>query len=254
MIHQVKKLVLEAGKMLLQDRPLEVFEKEGHGNFVTQMDKDVQAFLISNLQKNYPQVRFFAEEKENEPMDEGSYFVIDPIDGTMNFMRDRRASAISIGFIENRQPLWGIVYDPFQNRFFHAIKGEGAYENGKAITVATTPFKNALTLFGTTPYDGALAQKTMTIACQFLLQTADIRRNGAASLDLCDVASGRGDVFFELSLSPWDFAAGALIIKEAGGIITQVDGSPITFDQSCSAVAGSPLCYSRALEIIQSHL
>lgn len=245
-MNQAIEIIREAGKMMLGSGQVPVYEKQGHANFVTQMDRDVQVFLIENLQRSYPQARFFAEEKENELMDDGAYFVIDPIDGTLNFIHKRSASAISVAWVENHKPLWGIIFDPYQNKLYTARKGEGAFENGKKMQVAATPFEKALTGFGTSPYRADLAKASMEYAYQFLRETADLRRGGSAAIDLCDVAAGRSDIFFELVLSPWDFAAGALIVEEAGGKIAQTDGSPLTFDKNCSVLAASDTCYEPA--------
>lgn len=248
---QAVKIIKEAGKMMLTDEGVPVFEKQGHANFVTQMDKDVQDFLIANLQKAYPKAKFFAEEKENQRMDEGAYFVIDPIDGTLNYIYKRSASAISVAFVQNRKPLWGIVYDPYQNKLYTAKKGEGAFENGKRMKVGQNPYEKALTAFGTSPYNANLAKESMLCAYRFLRETADLRRSGSAAIDLCDIAGGRSDIFFELTLSPWDFAAGALIVEEAGGIITQTSGSPLVYDQNCSLLAASAVCYHQAKAVFR---
>ncbi len=249
MISQVKQLMIKAGEMMVSSPQAKVFEKEGHGNFVTQMDKDVQSFLMEGLGKLYPDVAFFAEEKENDPMGEGKYFVIDPIDGTMNYMLKRQASAVSVALVEKREPVWGLVYDPYKKVMYQGIKGEGAYANGEKIKVGNRAFEKALTAFGTAPYESDLAEKTMAIALGFLRETADLRRVGAATLDFCDLATGKSDVFFELVLSPWDFAAGALIAAEAGAIVSQTNGEPLLYDRPTSLLAASPTCYQGALAI-----
>ncbi|NLB91508.1 MAG: inositol monophosphatase, partial [Clostridiales bacterium] len=252
--NRVIELVKKAGEMLIEPKEYKIYQKEGHGNFVTQMDEKMQAHLVSELQKQYPQVGIIAEEKENQKMTQGAYFVIDPIDGTMNFMRQRRDSAISIAYIEEKQPVWGVIYNPFQKLLWEAEKGKGAFENGEPIHVADTPFSAAVTVFGTAVYYEELLAKSMYLAYRFIQETADLRRKGAASLDFCDIARGSGDIFFELSLAPWDFAAGAIILQEAGGIATQVDGSPLRFDQTCSLLAATPACYPRALEIAKEKM
>lgn len=237
--------------MLSFDR-FEVYQKEGHANFVTQADMEVQAFLLDKLHKAVPEAAFFAEEKENEALTDGLTFVIDPIDGTTNFMRRRRCSCISVALLKNKQPILGVIFNPYANELFDAEKGKGAFLNGKPIHVSSQGFENALVSIGTSPYDAELAKKTMRTAERFLLLAADLRRTGSAAIDLCDVACGRSDVFWEWKLSPWDFAAGALLVMEAGGMIGSPGKGTLSFGQRTPVLAANPLCYEKAEELLMA--
>jgi myo-inositol-1(or 4)-monophosphatase len=250
MLKNMLHIILEAGdKMLGFDRP-EVYQKEGHANFVTQADIEVQAFLMEKLAKAVPEAVFFAEEKENEALTDALTFVIDPIDGTTNFMRGRKCSSISVALLKNREPVLAAILNPYAKELFHAEKGKGAFLNGQPIHVSGQEFQKALVSMGTSPYDSVLAAKTMKAAEKFLLAAGDLRRTGSADIDLCDVACGRSDIYWELILSPWDFAAGALIVTEAGGMICSPGSGALRFDQKTPVLAANPICFEQAEKML----
>ena len=254
MLKELHHIILEAGdKMLGFDRP-EVYQKEGHANFVTQADIEVQAFLMEKLAKAAPEAVFLAEEKENEALTDKLTFVIDPIDGTTNFMRGRKCSSISVALLENQKPVLGAILNPYTKELFHAEKGKGAFLNGQPIHVSDQEFSKALVSIGTSPYDSVLAGKTMKAAEKFLLAAGDLRRTGSAAIDLCDVACGRSDIYWELILSPWDFAAGALIVTEAGGLILSPGRGELRFDRRAPVLAANPLCIEQAKEMLLSEI
>ena len=130
---------------------------------------------------------------------------------------------------------WGD--NPYLDEAFSAIKGEGAFCNGKRISVSSQPIGKALVLFGSSPYDKGLFPKTIEVLSEYFYQALDIRRSGSAALDLCSVACGRADVYFELQVSPWDFAAGKLLVEEAGGVVTSLDGESLSFEGKTSILA-----------------
>ena len=147
----------------------------------------------------------------------------------------------------------GAVYQPYTDELFFAIKGMGATLNGEKIAVSQHPFDHALVCFGTSPYHPQLAERSMKLALGFLLGTADIRRSGSAALDLAYVASGRQDVYFEITLKPWDFAAGALLVTEAGGkLLMPFEDGEIRFDCSRGILAANARCIDEALKLIQN--
>lgn len=251
LLDQIASAAREAGRVILSARGSAAHQKEGHFNFVTDADVKVQALLKDALTQILPEAKFFSEEQENEPLTFAPTFVVDPIDGTLNFMRGRNASAVSIGLLENKRPRCAVVYNPYADEMFTAEAGRGAHVNGRAIHVSDTPFDRALVSLGTSPYDADLARKTMRCATAFLLRAGDIRRGGSAALDLCDVACGRADVFFELRLRPWDVAAGALLVTEAGGRFISLGRDEPYFDGPCGILAANPLCAGAALNILE---
>lgn len=241
----------EAGAMMRRSHDAAIHEKEGHYNFVTDADVAVQAYLKSALLTLCPGARFYAEEQENEPLTDAPTFVVDPIDGTINYMRLRHMSAVSIGYLEGRQPVMAVVYNPYANELFYARKGRGAFLNGQPIRVSDLPYDMALVELGTSPYDAELANQTMAAAGRFLSECGDLRRSGSAAIDLCGVACGRADIFFELRLRPWDVAAGALIVEEAGGRFISLGHDAPFFEAACGMLACNAACAADALRVLQ---
>ena len=161
MLNQTIQAVRDAGKVMLSFAHPDVYTKEGHANFVTQGDLAVQKFLLPRLQEICPESVFFAEEKENDPLTDRPTWVVDPIDGTFNYMRGRGCSSISAALLVGQEPVLGVVLNPYRDELFSAEKGKGAFLNGTAVHVADTPFERAMVGFGTSPYKPALAGRSM---------------------------------------------------------------------------------------------
>lgn len=244
----LETIVRKAGDIILQREDFRVEQKEGHANFVTSVDEAVQHFLVEELQSLLPGSVIIGEEQENEPLSDALTWVIDPLDGTTNFIHNVRFSAISVALLKHREPVLGMVYQPYTQELFHAEKGKGAFLNDQPIHVAHTPIHQALIGFGTSPYNAELAEKSMTAALYFLQHAADVRRGGSAALDLAYVAAGRQDVYFELVLRPWDYAAGALLVEEAGGCFVMPALEKPDFGQTAGVLAASPECMKTAEE------
>ncbi len=242
--------VREAGKIMSEAyggglRSGEISDKEGTANFVTVYDVRVQNMLTQALSEILPKAKFLAEEKENDlrALQKGYVFVIDPIDGTTNFIHDLRASCISVALYYDGEAEFGTVYDPYHDELFHAVRGGGAFCNGTPIRVSNRAPETAVWAVGTSPYLKAHHTKQTFASLEYLfLHGADLRRIGAAALDLAWVAAGRMDGFFEWFLSPWDYGAGSLLIREAGGVIETIGEADITprFDRGSGIIAGSP--------------
>lgn len=240
LINEIGLLVKECGKVILNaDREKMAIDiKSGVADLVTEYDKNIQKQLEIGLKKILPEAKFIGEEGSNDELtDDGFAFIVDPIDGTTNFVKDFHISAISVALLKGKEVVAGIVYNPYLDEMFYAIKSQGAFCNGKKISVSSQPLSNALVLFGSSPYDKNLFPKTIEILSEYFYKVLDIRRSGSAALDLCSVACGRAELYFELQTSPWDFAAGKLIVEEAGGVVTTLDGSPISFEGKSSILA-----------------
>ena len=228
-------------------------------NFVTVYDKKVQALLIEKLHMALPEAKFMAEEDGADQTDptEGLCFIIDPIDGTANFIRDLACSAVSVALLSDGQPIFGAVYQPYADELFLAVRGQGTvcYRKGNIpvpVSVSTRPLKEAVAVLGTSPYYKAeLGETTVSLFEKCLYHAADVRRSGSAAYDFCNIAMGRTDLFCEARLSPWDYAAGCLIVTEAGGQATCLDGTPLRFDQPCSVLAAGRGCYNEAGKLFQ---
>ena len=218
--------------------------KPGDANFVTYYDITVQEFLKRELLTLFPTARFIGEESGEDAFEGGELIiVVDPIDGTTNFIRGTNHSCVSIGILKNKEPYIAVVYDPFKDELFTAKKGYGAYLNGKQIHVSQNGLKNSLVGFGTCPYYTDLRKKTLDLVKALLDDCGDVRRQGSAALDLCYVASGRFDIFFEYKLSLWDFCAGGLIVTEAGGIIRGENQKELSYNGSSAIFASNPKIY-----------
>lgn len=249
-------IILEAGKIMLSahaDEASDVSEKGSAANFVTVYDVKIQEFLISEIKKEIPSAYFVAEEKENDEgaLDHEYCFIIDPIDGTANFVHELHMSSISVGVYSYRKPLFGAVYNPYLDELFTAESGKGAYLNGQQIKVSDRKFDHAIVHFGTSPYyKDTLADLSFDVAKRFFMSCSDIRRCGSAAIALANIASGRSDIFFECILSPWDIAAGAILVEEAGGVITDMKGNPIDFSRPSPVLAANRELLKAALELI----
>lgn len=245
MLEEILSIARQAGNILtgaenIQDK---VAVKEGYANFVTEYDRKVQEFLFTKLHGLLPEANFLAEEQDaSEYRDEyrhGYTFVVDPIDGTSNFIMGYRISVVSIGLLKDGEPYIGVIYNPYTDELFSAEKGKGAFRNGKLIRSSDRSLKDSLVIMGTSPYYPELRQRMFKTAAWYLERCVDIRRSGSAAWDLCCVASGRAALFFELRLSVWDFAAGAAILQEAGGCITDETGKKLTFDRKTAVFAAA---------------
>ncbi|MGI5893070.1 MAG: inositol monophosphatase family protein [Candidatus Merdivicinus sp.] len=246
---QVEAIAKEAGKRILAMKKPKVFTKEGHANFVTAADIASQEYIVEHLKPLIPEAGFLAEEGIQKDLPEGFCWIIDPIDGTTNFMRGCRHSAISIGLTKDGEGILGVVYDPDLDEIFHAVQGKGAFCGESRIQVADTPAEQSIIAVGSSPYYRELAAETFGVMQEIFLRCGDIRRSGSAALDLCYVAAGRYDGFYEARLSPWDFAAASVIIQEAGGVIT-AGSLPIVYANSSAICAGSASIHAILQEVV----
>ena len=237
---EVLALVSSTKNLILSEQEKAEVTVKGAADYVTNVDVAVQEFLKRELAERFPDVRMLAEEQVNTGfVKEGKYWILDPIDGTTNFIKDYHVSAISVGLINDGKSYIGVVYNPYLDEMFTAERGKGAFLNGKPIHVSRNPLSEGIVLFGTAPYYEELSRKSFDLAYEYFRQALDIRRSGSAAIDLCSIAAGRAEVYFELRLSPWDYAAGSLIVEEAGGVVTTVDGGEITFERPCSVLAAN---------------
>lgn len=161
MRRKLEALIIKAGKILLEKQASQVITKEGHANYVTDIDLFLQEYLIGELMALCPGAKVIGEEKENEALTDEPTWVIDPLDGTTNFIHDFRVSAISIGLLKNKKPVLGCVYHPYLDELYSAEAGCGAWLNGRRIHVSDTAFDRALIGFGTAPYNPELSRASM---------------------------------------------------------------------------------------------
>jgi len=221
------RIVLKAGKYLKQNsKKIRSIAFKGSINLVTNVDHEVESILIRSLRKEFPQIGFLSEEIGEIKTASDLRWIIDPIDGTTNFAHGFPFYAISVALEKDKKPVLGIVYDPEHKELFYAEKGRGASLNGNTIKVsAQKDLKKSLLMTGFSYKLGKSMEENLIHFRHFLTASQAVRRAGSASLDLCYVACGRLDGFWELDLNPWDTAAAWLIVKEAGGEVTDFYGN-----------------------------
>ena len=253
MREELMRIAEKAGDLFSSETLSRIDQKEGHANFVTNIDREVEEYLQQALLTLVPGSQMIGEEKENSALTDAPTWIVDPVDGTTNLIHDYRCSAVSIALCENRKPVTGLIWQPYMKEMFYAEAGKGATLNGKPIHVSEHPFDRALVAFGTSPYHAELAEKTMRLALAFLHSCADIRRSGSAALDLAYLACGRHDAYFELTLKPWDYAAGSLIVQEAGGIFCQPASGDLQYDRSAAILAASAAVADEAVSLFKKY-
>jgi myo-inositol-1(or 4)-monophosphatase len=253
---KVEEFVREAGKLLVNAVITEErIERKGHANFVTEIDYKVQEVLIDNLEKLIPGSNIITEESKNNEFNLSKpTWVLDPVDGTTNLMYDYHHSAISLALFIEGKPVLGIIYNPTGEELFSAEAEKGAFLNGRRIKVTSNKMlEDCLISFGTTPYERDKADRTFDLVKKAYLSSRDIRRSGSAALDMAYVACGRLDAFFEMRLQPWDFAAGMIILKEAGGIATTWEGGELNILEPSSVLAANGFVCEPMLDLMKSY-
>lgn len=200
---------------------------KGEIDLVTKFDRDAQKKIVSALSREFPDHGILSEEDINRNPASSARWIIDPLDGTTNFAHGLPIWGISIGLELNDKVVLGIVYDPNRGETFSALRNAGAYLNGKKIEVSNTRKLDRSLLVTGFPYDIRRSERNnLRQFGEFAVRARAVRRLGSAALDLCYTACGRFDGYWEMKLSPWDQAAGSLILKEAGGKITDFRGRP----------------------------
>lgn len=250
-IAKINEIIISAGNHMTGSTIPEV-HKKGHADYVTDMDLFIQNELVNHLEGLFPDTSFILEEQDIQPSPASYTWIIDPIDGTQNYINGCRCSAVCAALLERNEPVYGVVYNPYTQELFSARKGSGACLNGRPISVSTKELKDAVICMGTSPYRTELHDRTLHTFGQLYAACADIRRSGSAALDLCAVACGRADGFFEYSLCPWDYAAAAIIISEAGGQISLIGDPAWDFTKKGGIVAGNPRTFTPLKEITEA--
>lgn len=252
---QMSETAKKAGQFFAAPHHITVTAKEGHANFVTSMDTATQALVIDELSRIIDGANFVGEEGDSAHLLQPGYnWIIDPIDGTANFINNVRHSSVSIALVKDHTPIAGVVYNPYLDELFSACRGGGAFLNGEPISPSNAEWKNALIGFGTAPYNTALCSACYSILADVGKNAGDVRRFASAALDLCYVASGRLDGFYELQLQVWDYAAGYLILKEAGGMIESLDGENFDYAHSSGFVCGNSSVFPFLKETVERHI
>lgn len=252
---KVCALVVETGKFVAESRihlfdNQEAIEVKGHSNFVTTVDKASERRLVEGLSVLLPEAGFVAEEGTSDKRGEEYNWIIDPIDGTTNFIHGLSPYSISVGLSRHQKPVLGVVYEISHGELFYAWEGSPAFLNGTPISVSQSArHEDSLIVTGFPYYDFGLLDNYLDCLRYFMLNTRGVRRLGSAAIDLCYVACGRFDAFWEYGLHPWDVAAGAFIIRQAGGEVTDFEGKD-DFMESGKIVATNANYFQAFHEIV----
>lgn len=230
-------------------------ENKKHNDFVSDVDRAAEEAIIDVILEAYPKHAILAEESGAKGIGNSEYeWIIDPLDGTTNFLHGHPQYAISIAMAHRGQIQQAVVFDPNRNDLFTASRGVGSFMNDRRIRVSKRINMNeCLIATGFPVVDQSMLDTHLAILKDVLGKTAGARREGSAALDLCNVACGRVDGFFEFNLKPWDIAAGSLIVQEAGGIVTDMHGEQ-TWLESGDIVAANPKVLGQLMPIISKHV
>lgn len=220
--HEVGEFIRVEGLSFDKSR---ILQKEGFNNLVSYVDKESEKKLVSTLSRLIPGSGILGEEGASVESSNGYLWIIDPLDGTTNFTHGLPPFAISIGLTLNDKPVLGVVYEVTKKEMFHAVEGHPAYCNDQLIRASSVNSLNeSLFATGFPYYDFPKMEAYLNIIRKFLKQSHGVRRLGSAATDLAYVAAGRFEGFFEYNLNPWDVAAGAFIVQQAGGTVTDFSG------------------------------
>jgi myo-inositol-1(or 4)-monophosphatase len=247
-------IVLQAGRLLL-DRfhtDLEISHK-GTIDLVTEADLAAESLIVGRIQKAFPEHSILAEERHTHTRDEAVKWVIDPLDGTTNYAHGYPVFSVSIGLEIEGNIEWGAVLDPVRNELYTARRGKGATCNRVSLRVSKVESLDSSLLATGFPYDIRTSElNNLDNFRAFALHSHGIRRSGSAALDLCHVAAGRLDGFWELKLNPWDCAAGYLMVREAGGRVTNFRGRPGSIYER-EVIASNGLIHDQMINIITNY-
>lgn len=235
----------------LSSKKIKSFKSKGEiSNLVTQADIEADKLISSKIKETFPEHNIISEELGSNNLHSDYTWYIDPIDGTNNFVHNYPSFAVSIGIFYKDNPFAGVVYDVPNNEKYYALKNHGSYCNDSQISVSKTKqFKEGLFVTGFIPYDEKYIDKNLQIIKNINLNSHGVRRLGAASLDMCHVAKGVLEGFWEYNLQPWDTAAGNIIVTEAGGTVSDDKNKNFNFDKCI--VASNGKVHDEFVDIIQ---
>jgi myo-inositol-1(or 4)-monophosphatase len=258
LLEKVKKIVCQTGDYINDEKKNfstdNDIERKGHSNFVTYVDKAAEKMLVSALGELLPGSGFIAEEGTSSVKGEVYNWVIDPLDGTTNFIHGLAPHSISVALMENEVIVLGVVLEINSGELFSATKGGGAFLNATPIKVTTiSTHEQALIATGFPYCEFSRLDCYMLALREIMSKTGGVRRLGSAAVDLCYLACGRFDAFWEVGLNPWDVAAGVLIIDEAGGKVSDFSGGN-NFLFGKEIIAANALYYNNFYEIVNKHL
>lgn len=253
-IESIIDIVKRASELMKTDS-FYIQQKDGFSNIVTSNDVAVQDFLCRELAVLLPGSGFLCEEEDVKDTSHEYTWIIDPIDGTANYSRGIQHSAICVGLKHGEEMVKSVVYVVMAGEMFWAEKGKGAFLNGRQIHVSDRPFQNSIMCTALAVYYKEYTDVCSRIIVETFKQCNDIRRFGAAAPELCYLAMGRCELYFEYRLSPWDFAAASLILTEAGGVLSNLQGDELPLTSPTGVLAANNIeNLNRLQEIVKRNL
>ncbi|MGE4586452.1 MAG: inositol monophosphatase family protein [Mangrovibacterium sp.] len=230
---EIGQIAREAGQFIREERlkicPQDI-EIKGKASLVTYVDKTAEKMIVERLRRLMPEAGFITEEGTAGEQGEKWKWVVDPLDGTTNFIHGIFPHSVSIGLVRGEEPVAGVVYEVGQNELFSAWEDGGAWLNGKSVRVSdAAKHEDVLLATGFPYYNFDMLGRYLRLLEFFMVETQGMRRMGSAAVDLAYVACGRYDGFFEHALHPWDIAAGIILVREAGGKLSDFKGGPNYF-------------------------
>ena len=250
-----KEIAFDAGKILSKHfgNISSINKKSTSIDLVTNADIESETLIVDSIQKKFPNDSIIAEESDIKESDSDFKWIIDPLDGTTNFVHNLPIFAVSIGLKYKNETVLGVVYNPAADKMFFAKKNKGAYLNDKIISVSSSnTLSDSLIVTGFPYLQDEKWNNSFSIFKDFYSKTQGVRRLGAAALDLCFVAMGRFEVFYEFNLKPWDICAGSIIAEEAGALVTDWDGSKYP-ESGERIIASNGHVHKEALKILKTN-
>lgn len=238
-----KKWVKEAGARIKESlqESLTIETKSNPNDLVTNVDRETEKYLIQRIKETYPNHSILGEEGQGDKLDslKGVVWIIDPIDGTMNFIHQKRNFAISIGVFEDGKGKIGLIYDVIHDELYHAFEGQGAYMNETRLSpLKEVPVEESILAINAT-WITENKRIDPSILTPLIKKVRGTRSYGSAALELANIAAGRIDAYVTMRLAPWDYAAGCVLLNEVGGTYSTIEGKPVSFLENNSLVAGT---------------
>ena len=254
-IEKIIGIVKETDRFFFDGNLRKDVKEKGKSDYVTRADIEISNFLHGRLKEEFPHIDFLSEEETADEIKKKDYWILDPIDGTTNFMHQISMSAVSLGLCSGGDIVLGVIYVPYTNEIFYAEKGGGAYLNGTPIRCSNnSELSDCLGLMEFNAYFKDDYKNAMEQASAIYLNCQDLRTFGSAAVELAYIACGRADVFLGRYLKPWDYAAGMVIVGEAGGRVGRPDGEINLTEMNKHIIAANSEVYDKFATLINNEV
>ncbi len=251
-VEDIVKIVRETDAIFFNEAYRKDVAKKAEWDYVTRADKEISSYLRTRLKEEFPEVDFMSEEEEMSLAEGKDYWILDPIDGTTNFMQQVDLCAVSLALCSGGEIVAGVIYIPYKKEIFWAEKGKGAYLNGERIECSkAASLSESLAIMEFNAYFKNESEVTLQKAARIFSECHDIRVFGSAAADLAYIACGRASAFLGRFLKPWDYAAGVIIVNEAGGKVSELDGKLHITEFNRDIIAANPLVYEDFLDLFR---